>query len=138
MGDWYQSQNRRRSFFIYISGNGQAGQPVRNALPATPFTSIGRDDSSLPFFLGARLLAKSRAAFAVRLAVVLQPSLITRFIVLTSAAAGLFAFAPRLMQPLFGRRLTLWSICQRIDADVVFLVGTPDFDGAQLCNPLGN
>jgi hypothetical protein len=34
MGDWYQDQNRRRSFFICISGNGQAGN--RSATLCSP------------------------------------------------------------------------------------------------------
>src|ERR1700687_20539 len=101
-------------------------------------SSVGRLVLVSLFLLGTRFLVKSRAAFAVRRAVSPRPSLIMRFIVLTSAALGFLAFAPRCAQPLFRRRLTLWSICHWIDADVVFLVGTSDFDGERLCGRFGN
>src|ERR1019366_2504899 len=90
------------------------------------------------FLPGTCFLVKSRPAFAVRPAVLLRPSLITRFVVLTSAAVGLLVFAPGRVQPLFHGRLTLRTICQRLDTDVVFLVGTPDLDGERFRDPFGN
>src|SRR6266404_3243148 len=46
------------------------------------------------FLLGTRCRVRSRTALAVRLAVLLRPSFITRFIVLTGAAVGLFGLTP--------------------------------------------
>ena len=68
----------------------------------------------------------------------LRPSLVSNFIGLTSAAVGLFAFAPGRIEPLFRRRLTLRSTCQWLDTDVVFLVRTPDFDTKRVSDRLGN
>src|SRR3569623_943473 len=90
------------------------------------------------FLLEACVLVKSRSVFAVRFAVVLVVSLVARFLVVARAAAGVLVVAPGLVRPLLGRRLTLWRRSQRIDADVVFLVGPPDFSGEGLRHPLGN
>src|SRR5450755_3593421 len=83
-----------------------------------------------------RFLVKSRTACVVKFAVLLRP--ISRSIVLMSAPVGLLTFVSRRVHPRFRRRQTLGSICQRLDADVVFLVGTPDFDGERLCDRFGN
>src|SRR6202011_327183 len=91
----------------------------------------------MPLFRpGTRFLVKSRAAPVVRFAVLLR--LISRSIVPTSAPVGLLAFAPRRVHPLFRKRLPLGSIRHRLDTDVVFLVGTPDFDGERLRDRFGN
>src|SRR5216684_943928 len=78
----------------------------------------------MPLFrLGTRFLVKSRAACVVKFAVLLRPISIS--IVLTSAPVGLLAFMSRRVRPVFRRRQALGSICLRLDADVVFLVGAP-------------
>src|SRR5712672_313490 len=91
----------------------------------------------LPLFRpGTRFLVKSRAACIVKFAVLLRP--VARSIVPRSALVGLLAFAARRVQSLLRRRLTLGGIRQRLDADVVFLVGAPDLDGERLCDRVGN
>ena len=84
------------------------------------------------------LAAKFRPAFAVRPAGLLRPYRVTRIVASTSTVIGVAGFAPRRVWPLFRRCLTWGGVCQRLDADVVFLIWTSDLDGEGSCDPFGN
>jgi hypothetical protein len=90
---------------------------------------VGRLVRIFLFLLETGLPAKSGPAFALWLAVWLGSSLVTRAIVLTRAALGGAGFAPRRVGSFLRRSLTLRRLGQRFDADVIFLVGTPDHGG---------
>src|SRR5882672_4622593 len=90
------------------------------------------------FLLETGLPGKSRPVFGDSLAVLIRPSLLVRFFIPARAAVGLIVFIPGRMRPPLRSRLPLRSFCQRLDPDVVFLVGTPDFDGEGFRDPLGD
>src|ERR1700689_2636987 len=88
--------------------------------------------------LETSLLAKSRPAFVAGLAAVLWRGVIAGFVAPMRAAIGRSVFAPRCMRRPFPGRLSLGRRRHRLDTDVVFLVGTPDFDGEGIGGLLGN
>src|SRR5262249_20743403 len=82
--------------------------------------------------------AEFRPVFAVRLVTVLWSCLVTRIVASARIAIGIAGLAPGRAWLLFRRRLTAGPVRQRLDADVVFLVRTPDLDREGCCHPLGN
>src|SRR3984893_18273246 len=118
------SSSRRAKFLLFLlSEPGFRSRRVRR------WSGVGRLVRIFLFLVEAGIPAKSRAAFALRLAVRLGSSLVTRSIVLTRAAFGGAGFAPGRVGSFLRRPLPLRRLCQRLDADVVFLVGTPDHGG---------
>lgn len=77
-----------------------------------------------------RLAAEFRPAFAVRLAALLRSRRVPRIFASTGIVVGVAGFARSC--------LTWGSVCQRLDANVVFLIRTSDLDGEGSCDPLGN
>src|SRR4051812_49270941 len=79
-----------------------------------------------PVLLPTRFLVESRRILAVSSAGRLRPSLVARLVVRTGAA--LLALASRRAGWGILNRLSWRSASHRLDANVVFLVGTPNFD----------
>src|SRR5215216_3683777 len=104
-----------------------------------------RSIAKLLLFLLSEGSLRRRATFAPRLAGVSRPvpmrflGIVTRFPVKRRFIGALCVFDVRLRGPLLlANLLTRRGIAERLDTDVVFLVGTPDLDGEGFRGTGGN
>src|SRR5260370_25013726 len=96
-----------------------------------------------PLGIVTPFLVKSRRLFvaglaAVRLGVWFRRPLFAGSIARAGVAVERCLFTPRRMRPLLCSRLALRALGQRLDADVVLLVGAPDLDGKGLRGASGD